>query len=726
MRRTIARRLGIPFVMASTLSIAAFSYSQASQPTSDVGAGAEWRVYMGDQARTHYSRLDQITPKNVASLQVAWTYDTGEGGGDVHAVGHAAMEANPLVIDGRMYFTTPNGKLVCLDAATGKSFWTFDPGKGAPAGRSKNGNRGVAYWSSGDDKRVYFVFEGDIVAVDAMTGKPIPSFGVDGHLSLKIGIDRDPMTIFPRLRAPVNIYKDYLIFGGMGNAPGDIRAVDVRTGKLRWTFHTVPHPGEFGHETWPADAWKTAIGANNWAGMAIDEKRGMLFIPTAFPQNYYGVNRRGDNLFSNTIIALDAQTGKRLWHFQTIHHDLWDWDLPSPPTLVTIRHQGRKVDALVQITKQGYVYVLDRVTGKSIFPIIDQPTFPSEVPGEQVAPSQPVPSLPAPYVRQTLTEADLTRRTPEAAADIRKRFAGYSHRGMWDPPSEKGTIVSPGMEGGASWGGAAFDPASGLVYFNANENPWIIRLRKRRQANDSLSGKTLYRNNCSGCHGADQKGNESFPSLVNITARLSRASIEAKIAGGGGNMPPFGQVLNGQQIGALIGYLQSGEDTEGAKLSAEAIAAKGVEEAYELAEFGKFLDKDGYPAVAPPWGSLNALDLNSGKYVWKVPLGEYPELAAKGLKNTGSENYGGPLLTAGNLIFIGATAFDSKFRAFDKRSGKLLWETTLPASGNGTPSSYWLGGRQYVVITAAGGKDSRSKTGSRIVAFALPAQGGKR
>jgi quinoprotein glucose dehydrogenase len=724
MRIPIVRLSGLAGLSCGGVAIAlAMAQPAFSVGESTPGSGAEWRYYLGDQARTHYSRLAQITPANVSQLKVAWSYDTGEGGGDVKQVGHAAMEANPLVIDRRMYFVSPNGRLICLDPASGQEIWAFDPGRGPPSGRSKNGNRGVAYWADGQDKRIFFVFEGDIIAVNALTGKPVPAFGDNGHISLKLGIDRDPMTMFPRLRAPVNIYKDFLIFGGMGNAPGDIRAVDVRTGKLRWTFHTVPHPGEFGHDTWPADAWRTAIGANNWAGMAIDEKRGMLFIPTAFPQNYFGVNRHGSNLFSNTIIALDAQTGKRLWHFQTIRHDLWDWDLPSPPTLVTIRQGGRNVDALAQLTKQGYVYVLDRVTGKSLFPLVEAPAFPSTIPGELTATSQPVPKLPAPYSRQTLTEADLTQRTPEAAADIRKRFAAYSHRGMWDPPSEQGTIVSPGMEGGASWGGGAFDPASGILYFNANDNPWVIRLKKRASANDSLSGRTLYRDNCAACHGADQKGSAAFPSLVNITARLSRAGIEAKIAGGGGNMPPFGQVLAQSQISALIGYLESGDDTVGAKLSPEALKAKGELEAYQLAEFGKFLDKDGYPAVAPPWGTLNALDLRTGKYVWKVPLGEYPELAAKGLTNTGSENYGGPIVTAGDIVFIGATAFDRKFHAFDKRTGKLLWETTLPAAGNGTPSSYSIDGRQFVVITAAGGKDSRSKTGSKIIAFALPATG---
>jgi quinoprotein glucose dehydrogenase len=706
---------------AIALSLGACSWSgSSSDDAGQVGAGEEWRSYLGDQGRSHYSRLDQLNTSNVSQLEVAWSFDTGEGGGKVKSVGHAAMEANPLIIDGKLYFTSPNGRLICLDGETGNQVWAYDPGSGPPAGRSKNGNRGVAYWADGSDKRILFVFEGDVIAVNAETGQPVSSFGINGKLSLKTGIDRDPMTIFPRLRAPVTVYKDLILMGGMGNAPGDIRAVDARTGKLQWTFHTIPRPGEFGYDTWPKDAWKTAVGANNWAGMAIDEARGIVFIPTAFPQNYYGVNRVGDNLFANSIIALDAKTGKRLWHFQTIRHDLWDWDLPSPPTLVTVMHDGKKVDALVQLSKQGIVYVLDRVTGKSLFPLVEKPVYASDIPGEVAAKIQVEPSLPAPYSRQSLTEADLTDRTPEAAADIRKRFASYRHRGIWDPPSEQGTIVSPGMEGGVSWGGGAFDPKSGLFFFNSHDNPWVIRLKKRTASSDSLSGATLYKENCSACHGADHKGGDGFPSLVDIGARLSKASIEAKIVGGSMRMPAFGTSLDNAQIRALMGYLESGADTQGAKLSPEALARKAAESAYELAEFGKFLDKDGYPAVKTPWGTLNALDLSTGKYVWKIPLGEYPELAAKGIKTTGSESYGGPIVTAGDLLFIGATAFDKKFRAFDKRTGKLLWETTLPASGNATPSTYQINGRQFVVITAAGGKDSRSMTGAHIIAFALP------
>lgn len=705
----------------SALLVLAIASCSDQRASNDVGAGVEWRNYLGDAGRTHYSRLAQITAENVSQLQVAWTYDTAEGGGAVREVGHAAMEANPLVIRGKMYFTAPSGRLICLDAATGKEQWALDPRASSSAmeGRSKNGNRGVAYWESGDDHRIFFVFEGDVVGVNADTGKPIETFGDKGFVSLKIGIERDPMTIFPRLRAPVNIYKDSIVFGGMGNAPGHIRSIDVRTGKLKWVFHTIPHPGEFGYDTWPADAWKTAVGANNWAGMAIDEKRGIAYIPTAFPQNYYGINRIGDNLFANSIVALDLATGKRKWHFQAIKHDIWDWDFPSPPTLVTVTRDAKKIDALVQLSKQGYIYVLDRDTGQSLFPMKEVLGFPSTVPGEVAARSQPAPTLPLPYSRQTLSEADLTERTPEVAADIRARFAKYSHRGMWDPPSLQGTIVSPGMEGGVSWGGGAFDPESGLFYFNSHDNPWVIRLKERNKS-ASLNGKTIYGENCASCHGDDQHGNESFPSLVNITARLSRASIEAKINGGGMGMPAFGQTMDRKQIMAVIGYLESGEDSGGARLSPEALAKRSTEGAYELAEFGKFLDKDGYPAVKPPWGTLNAVNLATGEYVWKVPLGEYPELAAKGMKNTGSENYGGPVVTHGGLLFIGATAFDRKFRAFDKKTGKVLWETTLPASGNGTPSVYEIAGRQYVVITAAGGKDSRSKTGSKIVAFALP------
>jgi quinoprotein glucose dehydrogenase len=488
-------------------------------------------------------------------------------------------------------------------------------------------------------------------------------------------------------------------------SPGHIRAFDAHTGRQRWIFHTIPQPGEYGYDTWPKDAWKISGGANAWAGLAIDPQLGMVFAATGSASfDFYGSNRIGDDLFANCVLALDARTGKRVWHFQAIHHDVWDYDFPAAPSLVTVTRDGRKVAAVAQITKTGFVYVFDRKTGEALFPIGTRKVPASPVDGEKLSEEQPYPLKPPAFTRQILTEDMLTDRTPEIHAAVLDTFRKINSKGIFFPPTTEGTVVFPGFDGGGEWGGAAFDPETSLLYVNSNELPWILRLVPRDQ-------KSAYLSNCASCHRDDRKGTPpSFPSLVDIGQRRSREEIAGIIRQGAGRMPGFAS-LGAEAINGIVDFLLTGKETPA---SADENWQKYRSDGYNM-----FLAPDGYPAITPPWGTLNAIDLDKGEIRWKIPFGEIPALAAKGIKNTGSDNYGGPVVTASGLLFIGATNFDRKFHVYDKLTGKLLWETELPAAGNATPSIYEIGGREYVAIVCGGGKNGAPSGGS-IVAFALP------
>ena len=673
-----------------------------------------WREYLGGPDRSHYSALTQITPENVNNLRVAWTYATPDSG---------QIQTNPIIVDGVLYGVTPTVQAFALNAATGKELWKF----GDPLKVWHSTSRGVAYWepkSGNEPPRILYTVGPRLYALDAKTGQPIPGFGENGSVDLHEGLGEAAKDKFVISNTPGTIFEDLIIMPvrlseGADAAPGYIRAFNVRTGKLAWVFHTIPLPGEYGYDTWPKETYKnTDVGAaNNWSGMAVDRPRGILYVPTGSAAfDFYGGNRIGKNLFANCLLALDARTGKRLWHFQAVHHDIWDRDFPAPPNLLTVTKNGKKIDAVAQVTKSGHVFVFDRVTGKPLFPIVETPMPKSDIPGEITWPTQPIPQKPASFARQTLTEQDLNPYSDERDS-LLARFRRSRH-GVFQPLSRQGTLVFPGLDGGAEWGGAATDP-DGVMYVNANQAAWLIAMNNtpRRDALANLSaGARLYALNCQTCHGTERKGNPAsgYPSLVGIGQRRDRPYVLELIGHGRGMMPGFTQ-LSADQKRALVAFLFGDEKQE---VTASASADKNPYVPFKISGYTKFTDSKGLSGIAPPWGTLNAIDLNTGEYLWKIPLGEEPELLAKGIRNTGTENYGGPVVTASGLLFIAATK-DGKFRAFDKKTGKLLWETTLTAAGFATPATYQVGGKQYVVI-ACGGAKLGAKKGNQYIAFALP------
>ena len=691
----------------------------------------DWPVYLGDKASSQYAPLTQINKDNVQRLDIAWTYHTG----DIWDEQFAQIQTNPLIIDGILYGASPAVSIFALDARTGEEIWRFDPSPddtttGAPTMAQFLGvSRGMAYWADGEDQRILFVKGSDLFALNARTGAPIASFGQEGRVDLRDGLGRDVSNYFVAATTPGVVYKDLLIQGmrvseGADAAPGHIRAYNIKTGELAWTFHTIPHPGEVGYETWPPDAWQRIGGANNWAGMSVDEERGIVYVPTGSASfDFWGGNRKGQNLFANSLIALNAETGERIWHYQTVHHDIWDRDLPAPPNLLTIERDGERIDAVAQITKSGFVFVFDRETGEPLFPVEERPVPTSDLRGEETWPTQPFPLKPAPFARQRFTEADINDLHPETHAALRDSFATLRSEGQFIPFDTKGTIIFPGFDGGGEWGGAAVDP-DGVLYVNANEMPWVARMVDADvpppvAASASSLGELTYAVHCASCHGDDRAGGpqQAYPSLINVHRTLSQEQVQEIIEQGRGFMPSF-QRLSESEKQALVAFLFGEPEDVDAEALKEALAQQAASEIpYMFAGYHRFVDAKGYPAVKPPWGTLNAIDLNTGEYRWTVTLGELPELTAQGIPPTGTENYGGPVVTAGGLLFIAATK-DEMFRAFDKDTGELLWETKLPAGGYATPSTYMVDGKQYVVIAAGGGKMG-TKSGDTYVAFAL-------
>lgn len=685
----------------------------------------DWPTTGGDPGNSRYSRLDQINRANVSALRVAWIYHTADA--------LSQIQASPVIADGVLYATTPALAVIALRADSGTLVWRFDPF--ANRERESHANRGVAYWSRGAERRIFFSAGRRLYSLDASTGRPVAGFGDSGWVDLAAGLSRDVGDASIVATTPGVVYEDLLIQGTRvgedeGSAPGDIRAYDARTGRIRWSFHTIPRPGEPGYETWPADAWKTAGGANSWAGMSVDVDRAIVYIPTgSATPDFYGGDRPGANLFANTLLALDARTGKRLWHFQTVHHDLWDRDLPAAPNLVRVMHDGKRVDAVAQITKSGFVFLFDRESGNPLFPIEERAVPASDLDGEQAWRTQPYPLKPVPFARQSITEADLTQLSPSAHAEALRRFRTLRHDALFAPPSREGTMVLPGFDGGGEWGGAAVDREAGVIYVNGSDVPWVAAMREAAKitptTGPSRGGAEVYAAVCASCHGEDRRGKDRAPSVLGVGARLSAEQIHSVIDRGRGFMPSFAN-LREEEKQTVIAYLLGHNAPpptaarEASPHARELAASRSRHTAspYEFVGYERWRDSAGYPAIKPPWGTLSAIDLNTGEYRWRITLGEHAALTAKGVPITGTEQYGGPIVTAGGLVFIAATQ-DEQFRAFDKETGKLLWQASLPAAGYATPSTYTMRGKQYVVIAAGGGKLG-TKTGDAYVAFALP------
>ena len=693
-----------------------------------------WSAYKADAESSGYSALTSINKENVQQLKRAWIF-TPDDAADSSRFGRS--QSNPIVIDGVLYSTSARHRLYAVDAVTGKLLWSFDPFDGGPGGGAY---RGVTYWEDGDDKRILFTAGDELIAVDAKDGQLIKSFGDSGRVSMNVGIRDDPEKISVIPTTPGIIFKDLIIIGNevselYGAQPGYIRAYNVRSGKLEWTFHTIPKPGETGYETWPKDAWKYAGGANCWGGMSVDEKRGMVFLSTGSPTyDFYGADREGMNLFGNSVVALDAASGKYIWHFQTIHHDLWDYDLPAPPNLVTVMRNGNKIDAVAQTSKIGFLYLLDRETGKPLFPVEEKPVPASDVPGEHAWPTQPVPLKPAPFAIQSVTESDIAFYTQSSYDTMVKQFRSWRYEGLFTPPSIRGTLMTPGTIGGAEWGGGAYDKSSGILYVKSNHAPEVNQLtvvdnRNTENVNQGYEqGREIYNTYCASCHKPDRKGGGPYyPSLIDIEKKLSERALIEKIKKGGGKMPPFESIIKGKEA-SIVAFLFQKRDRKAARtasqlkeiqtnraaLSQPADSSVSAITYLNLSAYSLLKSPEGYPFFKGPWGVLHAIDLNSGEYVWSVPVGNYPELQ-KGGTRTGAESTAGPIVTAGGIVFSSGSA-DKTLQAFDKLNGKLIWETTLPSTGTSTPAMYSVKGRDFLVLSVAG--DS-THPGGYIMAYSL-------
>ncbi len=687
-----------------------------------------WAVYGGSKENTHFSEAAQIDSSNVHLLERAWIYRTGD------ADDNTQIQVNPLIVDGILYGISPKLKLFALDAATGREHWVYDPVKDFTGRQEEfqfNISRGLAIYQSGSERLLFYSANSHLYCIDAHSGKPVNSFGKAGRVDLREGLDRDASDLYVAGTSPGIIYQDLIIIGARvaeesRAAPGHIRAYDVHTGKRRWIFHTIPQPGQPGYETWQDSvAYRYIGGANAWAGFSLDENLGIVYIPTGSAvYDFYGGRRIGNNLYANCILALDALTGEYRWHYQTIHHDVWDRDLPTAPLLLTLEKDGKKTAAVAQVTKTGYTFLLNRETGEPLYPVIeDSVPVNSDLTGEILSPTQPKPSFPEPFIRQHITEKDLnTIISPASQDSIKKKFSLIRHDHMFEPPSKQGTLIFPGFDGGAEWGGPAYDSSTGILYVNANEMPWILTMIDNKAESKKAetvweAGRRIYNGPCIACHGSDRKGSGNYPSLLNIEKRMTEPELISLLGSGRRMMPSF-NYLSEPEKKAVAAYLFGKRSNEPFEPDHSAEAGDAYYNLpYVATGYHKFLTPEGYPAVSPPWGTINAIDLSTGKIVWKKPLGEYPELKKKGME-TGTENYGGPVVTAGGILFIAASS-DSRIRAFHKRTGEMLWEASLPAPGFATPSVYMSNGKQYLVIACGGGKLGK-KGYDAYVAFALP------
>lgn len=712
----------------AALLVIIFPFAVFLSCTNKTNDYSNWKSYRGNDGISAYSGLNEIDTQNVQQLQVAWTYRTHDN------LGNSSIQCNPLIIDGVLYGVSPRQKVFALDAKTGVQKWLFDP---YPSDTTSSGvSRGLAFYEQGEERKLFVGASYKLFCIDAVTGKVATTFSDSGFIDLRKGLRNDSLlsNYSIQITSPAVVYNDLVIVGSsMGETyadmPGNIRAYDVHTGRLRWAFNTIPRPGEFGYDTWPKDNYKNAAGCNAWSGFSIDRKRGMLFAATGAPGfDFHGGNRKGANLFANSVLAIDATTGKYKWHFQVSHHDVWDYDLPTPPILVTLKKEGKQVDAVVQLSKQGWILVFDRDTGKPLFPIEERPVLLSKMADEYSYPTQPFPLKPAPLARHHFDTSLVTDISKESHDYIMKEISNYSFGDIYHPQDTNGIVQVPGFRGGSEWSGGAYDPESGIIYIGANDIPNVVKLVELHKEDNTefyklpvlKAGERVYQQSCSPCHGADRKGNGPYPSLLNVSNRLTPGAAMEIITKGRDKMPSFVSTPRGQRE-AVVAFLFNLKDAKLSRPEAAQFANEDdtARKRYKIKGYTQLRDQFGYPGIKPPWGTLNAIDLNTGEYVWKRTLGQYPELMQKGIPETGTQLFGGGVVTAGGLVFIAASS-DEKFRAIDKKTGKVLWEYQLPAGGYATPAVYEVEGHQYVVIAAGGGGLQATKTGDYYFAFTLP------
>ena len=672
------------------------------------GSYEQWSDYLGGPDRNHFTTLDQWNSSNVGDLKPAWTYLAADSG---------QMQMNPIVVDNVLFGISAGLEVFAVDAATGAELWSNRD----TINTWHSASRGVAYWQKDDMRRVFFVRGSRLWALNAENGVLDLGFGEQGSIDLRTGLPPIAKDKFITSTTPVTVFKDLLIVPtrvseGVGAAPGDIRAFNAASGALEWTFHTIPYPVEFGYQTWMnKEAYLNEYigGANNWAGMAVDTTAGIVFVPTGSTSpDFYGGQRLGDNLFSNCLLALDASTGERIWHFQFVHHDLWDRDPPAPPNLIEVKRQGEIIPAVAQVTKQGYVFIFHRLTGEPLFEIEEKPFPGSDLIGESTAKTQPIPVLPKPFARQ-VEDLSIEYLNPYSKDldSLRKQFGQFVKRTYY-PPALKPGLLLPGYDGGAEWGGAAADPSDGILYVNSNEMAWELRMESNISERKRSYEEDLYRKHCSSCHQNNRAGNAAsgYPSLLEVPEMWTREDLSRVIGNGQGMMPAFSH-LKPVEVSAIMDFILQIEKEPTGKESDEPVIP------YRHTGYRKWLDSDGLPAINPPWGTLHAIDLNSGQYRWSITLGENQLLAEKGIKETGTENYGGPVVTQNGLLFIAGTK-DGFLRCFDKENGALLWQYKLPAPAFMTPAVYQVEGKQFLVVACGGEKLGTTKS-NQIIAFAL-------